>query len=62
MSCKSYGEAPPFRDEIWNLFVGISFSPGGYGACTVSGKRWMPLLPVANHGYMPITIDRRENL
>ncbi len=56
------GEAPPFRDEVWNLFVGISYSPGGYGACTVSGKRWMPLLPVANHGYMPITIDRRENL
>jgi len=56
------GNAPSFRDEIWNLYVGISFSPGNYGACTVSGNRWMPLLPVANHGYMPLSIDPRENL
>jgi hypothetical protein len=39
------------REDIWNYIVGISIFPGrGARASTVAGRRWMPLLPVANNG------------
>jgi len=37
-------------EEFYDLGVGISFVPGGSRSRDVTGKRWMPLMPVANNG------------
>jgi hypothetical protein len=52
---------PLHRDELWNIYFGITFSPGAFPCCnTLQGARWRPLLPVANAGYMPMTVDPTE--
>jgi hypothetical protein len=52
---------PLHRDELWNIYFGITFSPGAFRCCnTLQVARWRPLLPVANHSYMPMTVDPIE--
>jgi hypothetical protein len=38
-------------EEYWNVTAGIAYYPGGNAISTsVCGKRWMPLMPVADNG------------
>ena len=40
-------------DEVWNLSFGMAFYPGQTArSTTVAGRKFMPLLPVANNGTM----------
>jgi len=44
-----------FAQEIWNVTTGIAYYPGGNAVSkNVTGRRWMPLLPVADNGSFAI--------
>jgi uncharacterized protein DUF6666 len=48
------------KEDAWAFVLGLSYSHGGYARShTVAGRRWMPLLPVANNGYF--LVDASEN-
>jgi hypothetical protein len=49
---------PGYEQEIWNVTAGLVFYPGCKArACTVSGNRWLPLLPVADNGTFALDRD-----
>lgn len=49
---------PQFEEEIWNVTGGLVFYPGWNArANSVSGNRWMPLLPVADNGTFAVDQD-----
>ncbi|HVW38656.1 MAG TPA: DUF6666 family protein, partial [Pirellulales bacterium] len=40
------------REDAWNFSIGVTLFPGRNArSTTVSGRCWMPQLPVANNGY-----------
>ncbi len=40
-----------FAEDTWNVSVGMAYYPGGNAqTTTVAGRKWMPLLPVADNG------------
>ena len=43
-------EPVPTHLDAYNVSVGITLFPGTARSRTVAGRRWMPLLPVANNG------------
>jgi len=49
--------SPNYRDEIWNVYFGMSYAPGKYSRCC---NPWMPLMQVANNGTMPMVADPNE--
>jgi hypothetical protein len=52
------GGADKYSEAYWNVSVGIAYYPGCNAASkTVAGRRWMPLLPVADNGVFGIDID-----
>jgi hypothetical protein len=49
---------PEFEEEIWNVTGGLVFYPGRNArAQSVSGNRWLPLLPVADNGTFAVDQD-----
>lgn len=47
-----------FAEEVWNVSAGVAYYPGGNAVSkTVSGRRWMPLLPVADNGSFVLDAD-----
>jgi hypothetical protein len=49
-----------FTEEYWNASVGVKYYPGGNAVSkSVSGRRWMPLLPVADNG--SFSLDTNPN-
>jgi hypothetical protein len=50
-----------FAEEYWNVSVGFAYYPGGNAVSnTVAGRRWMPLLPVADNGSFAIDVDPND--
>jgi hypothetical protein len=40
-----------FAEDTWSVSVGLTYYPGGNAQSnTVAGRKWMPLLPVADNG------------
>ncbi|GEM_PF-2387681 len=40
-----------FAEDTWNVSVGLAYYPGGNAETkTVAGRKWMPLMPVADNG------------
>jgi Family of unknown function (DUF6666) len=57
-SADGSGSRDAFAQEYWNVSVGVAYYPGGNAASkTVAGRRWMPLMPVADNGSFGIDID-----
>ena len=55
------GVANSYSEEAWNVSFGIVFSPGGKAQNpTVSGYTGLPLLPVANNGWLVPSVPRGE--
>lgn len=51
------GGSTEFPEEFWNVSVGASYYPGGNAASkSVAGRRWMPLLPVADNGSFALEV------
>ena len=49
---------PQFEEEVWNVTCGLVFYPGANArARSVSGNRWLPLLPVADNGTFALEQD-----
>ncbi|MEX2286748.1 MAG: DUF6666 family protein [Planctomycetaceae bacterium] len=45
-------------EDHWNFTLGLSVYPRGDARSpTLAGRRWMPLLPVANNGYFLVDTD-----
>ena len=45
------------QEEIWNVSAGVAYYPGGNAQSrSVCGRRWMPLLPVADNGSFALGI------
>jgi hypothetical protein len=46
-------------DEAWQIFTGISYSFRGRArSSNVYGRRWSPLMPVANNGYFLVDTNK----
>jgi hypothetical protein len=51
------GDHDAFAQEFWNVSAGIAYFPGGNAMSkTVAGRRWMPLMPVADNGSFGMSI------
>jgi hypothetical protein len=47
-----------FAQEYWNVTVGVAYYPGCNAASkSVAGRRWMPLMPVADNGSFAIDVN-----
>ena len=54
----SGGSDPNYAEEVWNVSAGVAYYPGGNAASkSVTGRRWMPLLPVADNGSFALDIS-----
>jgi hypothetical protein len=54
----SGGGSENYAEEIWNVTVGVAYYPGGNAVSkSVAGRRWMPLLPVADNGTFALDIS-----
>jgi hypothetical protein len=52
------GDNDQFAQEIWNVSVGVAYYPGGNAVSkSVAGRRWMPLMPVADNGSFALDIS-----
>ena len=57
-STQGGSEHENFAQEYWNVSVGLAYYPGGNAVNkSVAGRRWMPLLPVADNGTFAIDVN-----